>query len=90
MLTETANWVIYGARGKVLGFAASPRRALDRALEYARSGAVVLAVAQLASDNVVVFPAQMDRLRKVIAGREVPPIRHTDTFADTIDDLRDA
>jgi hypothetical protein len=84
ILAETEDWVIYAPQAVILGFAASLRHALDLALESTQSGAAVLAISRLADDTVV-FPAQMDRLRKVIAGRETPPIKRSDIFADTID-----
>lgn len=90
VLTATANWMIYGV-GKSPGL----RRQLtachgSRVGNMLRPSAVVLAVAQLPSDAGVVCPAQMDRPRKVIARREVPPIRHADIFARITDHRRDA
>jgi hypothetical protein len=77
VLGENGHWVVNGQQGQVICFAASLRRALDRAAEYAASGAVVVAIRRLPFDNIVVFPAQIDRLRKAIAGRELMPIKET-------------
>jgi len=67
ILDETDDWAVNGPQGKVLGHAASLRLAMERAADYARSGAVVIAVCRLPSDNIVIFPAQIARLRKIIA-----------------------
>jgi hypothetical protein len=67
IVDETGDWVVTGRQGKGLGHAASLRSALDRAADYALSGAVVIAVCRLPSDNIVVFPSQIARLRKFIA-----------------------
>jgi hypothetical protein len=66
ILDETADWTVNGRRGDVLGHAASLRLAIDRASEFALSGAVVIALCRLPSDNIIVFPAQAARLRKVM------------------------
>ena len=77
ILHQTGHWVVNGQQGQVLCFAASLRRAIDKSIEYAASGAVVTAICSLPSDNIIVSPAQIERLRKGIAGREVPPIKET-------------
>jgi hypothetical protein len=69
VLCETGEWVIHGKNGRVLCFAASLQLAITRAAEYAVSGAVVVALSR-ASQDIVVFPGQMERLRKMIAGHE--------------------
>ena len=70
MLWETGHWVISGQQGRVLGSAANLRQAIDRSRVYAASGAVVVAICRLPSDNIVVFPGQIERLRKAIAAGE--------------------
>jgi hypothetical protein len=75
ILCEVGNWVVSGRAGQVLCHAPSLRQAIDRASEYAASGAVVIALCRLPSDNIVVFADQMSRLRKIIAGRETPPLK---------------
>lgn len=75
ILYESGHWVINGHQGQVLGFAASLRQAIGRLTAYAGSDAVVAAVCQLPSDNIVVSTTQITWLRKVIAGLELPPIR---------------
>jgi hypothetical protein len=74
ILDETAHWVVSGQQGRVLGFAASLRRAIDRYTEYGRSGAVVTSLRRLPSDNIVVLPAQVARLRMIITVREIAPL----------------
>jgi hypothetical protein len=75
MLCEVGNWVVNGRAGQVLCHAPSLRQAIERAMEYAASGAVVIALTRLPADNIVVFADQTNRLRKIIAGRETPPIK---------------
>jgi len=75
LLNEPSNWTVSGRNGAILCSASSLGNAIDRASEYARRGAVVIALCRLPFDNVVIFPAQIDRLRKIRAGLEVPVIR---------------
>jgi hypothetical protein len=70
MLWETGHWVIKGQQGRVLGSAANLRQAIERSVVYAVSGAVVVAICRLPSDNIVVLPRQIARLRKAIAADE--------------------
>ena len=87
ILYDTADWAVVGQEGQSLCFAASLRRALDRAADLAADGAVVTALSRLPFDNIIVNPDQMRRLRKVIAGLEVAPIKYSDAWADIDDDL---
>ena len=70
MLHDTSDWAVAGQRGQPLCSAASLGRAMERAVEYAASGAVVVAIRRLPSDDIIVFPEQIERLRKIIADRE--------------------
>jgi hypothetical protein len=72
ILCETSNWAVKGSHGRVLGFAASLGRALQRSLEYSRSGATVTTICRLPLDNIVIFPAQIERLRKAARVTPVP------------------
>jgi hypothetical protein len=67
---ETGDWTVNGRQGKVLGRAASLRLALDRAADYALCGVVVIALCRLPSDDIVVFPPQIARLREIIAASD--------------------
>ena len=61
-----------------IGSAVTAGRAMDRAAEFAVSGAVVTAICRMPSNDVIVFSEQIERLRKIIAVREVmPDDRHT-------------
>jgi hypothetical protein len=71
---ETDHWVVNGQQGQALCFAASLRQAVDKSVAYATSGAVVVAICRLPSDNIIVFPAQIERLRKTITAHEFVPI----------------
>src|SRR5471030_56801 len=82
MLCEVSNWAVNGRAGEVLCHAPSLRQAIERATEYAASGAVVIALCRLPSDNIVIFADQTKRLRKIIAGRETPPLKHTANLQD--------
>jgi hypothetical protein len=77
ILHDTANWVIHGRAGFALGHAASLHEALGKSSKVAQSGATLAAITRLPSDNIIIFPAQIDRLRKIVAGLEVPAIPDT-------------
>ena len=69
ILAETGHWVVYGKRGEVLFTAPTLRRALDKSAQLSASGVAVIAICRLPSDNIVVFSEQIERMRKIIAGR---------------------
>jgi hypothetical protein len=74
ILHDTGEWAIHGQRGRVLYFSASLQLAITRAADYAESGVVVAALTR-SSPDIVVFPGQMECLRKIIAGHEVASLR---------------
>jgi hypothetical protein len=67
ILYETSLWAVKGQQGQALCFAASLEHAIEKSTEYGVSGAVVVAVSRQPLDNLVVFPAQLDRLRTGLA-----------------------
>jgi hypothetical protein len=73
ILFETGQWVVNGQQGQVLCFAASLGRAIDRAAEFAISGAVVVAIRRIPPDDIIVFPGQIERLRKLAARHRSKP-----------------
>lgn len=73
ILSETGHWVVYGKRGEVLFTAPTLRRALDKSAQLSASCAVVIAICRLPSDNIIIFPEQIERMRKIIAGRSPAP-----------------
>jgi hypothetical protein len=77
ILHDTANWVIHGRAGFALGHSASLREALDKSAKLAMSGATMAAITRLPSDNITIFPAQIDRLRKIVAGLEAAVVTET-------------
>jgi hypothetical protein len=77
ILSETGHWVVNGQQGQPLCFVASLRQAIDKSAAYAMSGAVVVAIVRLPSDNIIVFPAQIERLRKTVVDGEPTPIERT-------------
>ena len=87
ILFETAVWTINGGNGQVLCTAPSLRRALDRAADFAASGAVVVAICRTPAQNIIVFEGQAARLRNLCASPAVAPLRETDHWR-TSDDAR--
>jgi hypothetical protein len=75
ILAEAGHWAINGQQGSVLSFAGNLLNAIGRAASYAASGAVVISLVRLPTDNIVVSGDQIVRLRKRIAGRELAPIK---------------
>ena len=71
ILAETGHWVVNGGGGRVLFTAATLRRALDKSAQLSASGAIVIAICRLPSDNIIVFPEQIERMRKIIAGPHI-------------------
>jgi len=68
ILFETAAWTINGHNGQVFCTVPSLRLALDRATAFAASGAVVVALCRKPGNNIIVFDAQIRRLRKLCTG----------------------
>jgi hypothetical protein len=85
MLCETVRWVIHGRPDFALGYGANLFEALDKAAKLAQSGATVTALTRPPNDSVIVFPAQIARLRKVIVGLEVQSIKETEYWRQTGD-----
>src|ERR1700722_13545721 len=77
ILSETGHWVVNCQQGQALCFAASLRQAIDKSAAYAMSGAVLVSICRMPSDNIIVFPDQIDRLRKIATVRELAPIERT-------------
>jgi hypothetical protein len=73
LLFETGHWAVNGRQGQVLGYAPNLQRAVDRAAKFSASGAVVIAICRLPSDNIIVFAEQIERLRQTIVIRELVP-----------------
>jgi hypothetical protein len=82
IMRHPCQWVVNGQGGQVLGFASSLRLAIDRAAAFARSDAVVLALARVPFDNIVVGMDQVDRLRRRVMDDEQSKSRQnrTDTL----------
>ena len=64
-----------GATAKSCAPVPSLRQALERAATVAASGALVVAVCQMPGENIIVFEAQGERLRKLCASREGAPFQ---------------
>ena len=74
ILHDIADWVIHGRAGFALDHAASLREALGKSASLAQSGATMAAITRLPNECITIFPAQVDRLRKIAAGLEVPAV----------------
>jgi hypothetical protein len=70
MMDEPGTWVVHGHNQQVFGVGSSLRHALDRATGYARSGAVVVAVARVPPNRIFVFHDQIIRLLEQIREQE--------------------
>jgi hypothetical protein len=79
ILFETATWTVKGRNGRVLSTVSNLRQALEKAANLAASGAIVAALCRTPADNIIVFEAQGERLRKRCAGLEVPLLTETIT-----------
>jgi hypothetical protein len=75
MLADTAIWAVHGRDSQVLCLSPSLHRAIGRASGFTSSRVAVVAISRLPSHDIIVDSAQIERLRKFIAGREVLPIR---------------
>ena len=78
---ETGHWVVRGHQGQVLCRAASFQQSLERAQAYGVAGSVVVAICRLPGEDILVFPAQMDRLRTAIAVPGPLPMRRARRFS---------
>jgi hypothetical protein len=54
-----------------------PGKGWPRKGDLAQSGATMAAITRVPSDNIIVFPAQVERLGKIVAGLEVPAVAET-------------
>ncbi len=77
ILFETANWTVNGRNGRVLCTVTSLRQALERAANLAASGVAVVALCRMPADDIIVFEAQAERLRKRCAAFEAPLLAET-------------
>ena len=85
ILFETATWTINGRNGQILCTTLNLRRALDRAADFAASGAVA-AICRKTGDDIIVFEAQAERLRKLCAGHEIPVLQEVGYWRISEDD----
>ena len=72
ILDEPETWIVT-SQGRRRCFTASLRTAIERGSTFARAGAIVTTLSRQ-SDNVIVPPSKMCRLRKLIADRDVPVV----------------
>ena len=70
MLDEPGTWVVHGHNHQVFGVGSTLRRAIDRAIRYAQSGEVVVAVARVPPNRIFVFHDQIVRLVEQIREHE--------------------
>ena len=74
ILDDTGHWAVNGQQERVPGFGVSLRHAINRYYEFGSSGAVVTSVRRRSPDNIVVLPAQVARLQKIIATQEIEAV----------------
>jgi hypothetical protein len=70
ILDEPGTWIVT-SQGRRLCFTATLRTAIERGSTFAGSGAVVTTLSRL-SDNAIVPPSQMSRIRALVANKAVP------------------
>jgi hypothetical protein len=70
VLYETGNWMVDDIQGRHLCWVPSLRLALEVANDYARTMPAVVTLSRPPVDDVVIFPGQVERLRKVAADLE--------------------
>ena len=77
ILFEVGNWSVNGQRGQPLCVMPTLRLAVDKATSYVASGTLVESLSHFPTLDVIVSAAQIERLRKAIAGLELTPIKET-------------
>jgi hypothetical protein len=70
VLYETGNWMVDDIQGRHLCWVPSLRLALEVATDYARTMPAVVTLSRAPVDDVVIFPGQVERLRKIAATLE--------------------
>jgi PAS domain S-box-containing protein len=83
---DTGDWVVKGRQGQGLCGAASLQIAVDRAHEFAQSGATVIAICRSPRDNIIVSPEQSDRLRRVLESGYFRKQQRLAAIAESSDD----
>ena len=73
VLHETGHWIVNGRRGSVLCSRMSLNQALESAVAYEILGTTVTSVCRSPEDDIVLFPDQIRRVRKAMAGRGLAP-----------------
>jgi hypothetical protein len=71
MLDQSGVWIVHGSGDRILGAAATLRRALDRADNQTLSGAVIVAIARVPPSRVFIFQDQILRLCSLVQEEEV-------------------
>jgi hypothetical protein len=69
ILDDIGDWSISGLSARSSHEAQSLRLAIDHAADIAKTGAMVVALRCASYESIIVFPAQIRRLQKIIAGR---------------------
>jgi hypothetical protein len=72
ILDETTIWSVAGDHGLILNVSPSLRAALEKATFYSRSGVTVRRISRQPAENIIVLPAQIRQLARIIAGSERP------------------
>ena len=74
IIDENSTWVVYGRQRRILSIAMNLREAVEQGIVFAQSR-IVETISRQPSDNIIVHYEQAVRLRKLLAGLEVPAIK---------------
>jgi hypothetical protein len=79
IIDDRSTWVVYGRQGRILNIAMSLREALERSMGFAQSRVVVEKISRQPSDNIIVNYERTIKIKKLLAGLEVPAIKEAAT-----------
>jgi hypothetical protein len=72
ILDENSTWIVYGRQRRILCFTVSLRDGLERSTDFDQSRVIVEELSRQPSDNIIVSSEQLAKLKKLLAGLEVP------------------
>ena len=79
IIDDRSTWVVYGRQGRILNIAMSLREALEQSMGFAQSSGEVEKISRQPSDNIIVNYEQTIKIKKLLAGLEVPAIKEAAT-----------
>jgi len=78
VIDDRSTWIVYGRQGRILSIAMSLREALEQSMGFAQSRVLVERISRQPSDNIVVNYERTIKIKKLLAGLEVPAIKETE------------